>query len=358
MWSSVLKYKPFVMDRHLVWALVKSCVPETKAFKIRRREIPLSVYDVALLTNLPATRKHVTFDEGQGACKVEEVVKAAMDGHLMRERGRGAGVLLSGSNRGNEGEDPIEEKFANAWLCNGTSCMACHYPNRSNVCGRLCAIGMVFEHTNLYVHADDKGVPGIASWMNLYVGCKYDAAQLISSIKDNQVQAALRTAKEALRLEKEAHAAMKKELELMRSLLMGRGKKNSVPGVGQNEGLYADAFEPRIATSERDDSDTLRTKLHTSDVASDEDVEDREHLGERDLTFMVGTVDDLSLDAGMLHEEGNAVPMLECDINHLVTLVKRGRYTTVVKGVSPALQRGYREVLSNGIPQRSRYHRT
>ena len=90
---------------------------------------------------------------------------------------------------------------------------------------------MVFEHTNLYVHADDMGVPCIASWMNLYVGCKYDAAQLISSIKDNQVQAALRTAKEALRLEKEAHAATKKELELMRSLLMGKGKENSVPRV-------------------------------------------------------------------------------------------------------------------------------
>jgi len=43
------------------------------------------MFDVALLTGIPATRKHVTFDEGQGVCEVEEVVKVAMDDHLMRE---------------------------------------------------------------------------------------------------------------------------------------------------------------------------------------------------------------------------------------------------------------------------------
>ena len=46
------------------------------------------MYDVALLTGLPATGKHVTFDQGKGACEVEDVMKAAMDDHITRERAR------------------------------------------------------------------------------------------------------------------------------------------------------------------------------------------------------------------------------------------------------------------------------
>ncbi|KAJ8421626.1 hypothetical protein Cgig2_021770 [Carnegiea gigantea] len=63
-WRPVLKYRPFVMDRHLVQALVECWNPETKAFKVGSREIPFSVYDMALQTGLPATGKQVTFDRG------------------------------------------------------------------------------------------------------------------------------------------------------------------------------------------------------------------------------------------------------------------------------------------------------
>ena len=82
---SVLKYKPFVMNRHLVHALVESWVPESKAFRIGRREVPFSVYEVALLTGLRATGRHMTFDQGEAPCEVEDVVKAAMDDHISRE---------------------------------------------------------------------------------------------------------------------------------------------------------------------------------------------------------------------------------------------------------------------------------
>ncbi|KAJ8421579.1 LOW QUALITY PROTEIN: hypothetical protein Cgig2_010418 [Carnegiea gigantea] len=71
--SLVLRYKPFVLERHLVRALVECCVSKTKSFRIARRHVPFLVYDVALLMGLPATRKHVTFDEGQGECEVQEV---------------------------------------------------------------------------------------------------------------------------------------------------------------------------------------------------------------------------------------------------------------------------------------------
>ena len=88
MWSPVLKYKSFVMDRHLVRALVESWVPESKAFRIGRREVPFSVYDVALLTGLPTTGRHVTFDQVEAPCEVEDVVKASMDNYMSRERAR------------------------------------------------------------------------------------------------------------------------------------------------------------------------------------------------------------------------------------------------------------------------------
>ena len=39
----------------------------------------------------------------------------------------------------------------------------------------------------MYPQADDKYVSCLASWVNLYIGHKYDATVLISSIKDNQV---------------------------------------------------------------------------------------------------------------------------------------------------------------------------
>ncbi|KAJ8428376.1 hypothetical protein Cgig2_012523 [Carnegiea gigantea] len=87
-WSSVLKYKPFVIDRHLVRALVESWALETKAFRIDRREVPFLVHDAALLTGFPTTRKHITFDEGQLAYEEEEVDKAAVDDYLTRERAR------------------------------------------------------------------------------------------------------------------------------------------------------------------------------------------------------------------------------------------------------------------------------
>jgi len=44
-----------------------------------------------------------------------------------------------------------------------------------------------YEHTNLHAYADEKCVPRIASWVNLYVSQNYDATVLISSMKDNQV---------------------------------------------------------------------------------------------------------------------------------------------------------------------------
>ncbi|KAJ8422759.1 hypothetical protein Cgig2_024398 [Carnegiea gigantea] len=255
------------MNRHLVLALVESWVPETKAFRIGQIEVPFPVYDVAFLTSLPAIGKHVTFDEGQGACEVEEDVKAAIDGHLTRERVR-YGVALR--------------------KCYDGSMLLL------NLIGIMCAVVWFYEHTDLYAHADDK----------------YALRITIPFLEVRELE------------RREAIVKAFSETDDFNAY------EDSVLGDTQNEELELarGATETRIATSECDDNDTLRTKLHTADVASAEDVEDREPLGEHHLTFRVGTINDVTLDDGMLHKggndmdgatyttEGNVVPTLECDI--------------------------------------------
>ncbi|KAJ8435320.1 hypothetical protein Cgig2_022921 [Carnegiea gigantea] len=204
------------MDRHLVRSLVEGWNAETKAFKVGSREIPFNVYDVALLTGMPATEKQVTFDRGISASEVEEVIKATMEDHLARERNRRRSARLDvrlysnyvtvmvglckqnntpeslghgrvqlvgghlelpgGSNRGDKAEAVFEEELADGWLCDDTS-------------GGVMCVQQVwfYKHTNLYAHADEICVPRITSWVNIYVGRNYDATVLISSVKDNQV---------------------------------------------------------------------------------------------------------------------------------------------------------------------------
>ncbi|KAJ8429909.1 LOW QUALITY PROTEIN: hypothetical protein Cgig2_025339 [Carnegiea gigantea] len=287
MWSPVLKCKPFVMDRHLVHALVKSWVSESKAFRIGRREVPFSVYDVALLTGLPATRKHVIFDEGSSI-----------------------GVELPiGSNRGHKGEDPIEEKLVDAWVRNETSGMV-----------------WLYEHTKLYAHADEKCVPCIISCVNLCAasmmlhssfrpsrtirwgtGCAVhvrvsdslracgDGAMLMCRLllslrcgtwREGKMREERQTVTEALTLGRVAHAATKKELEHMRALLMGRDwGGDSLPGGTQNEGLQstdgdgegsAHASDRRVSTSQGDDRYSFHTNFHNADVGSAKDAQECE----------------------------------------------------------------------------------
>ncbi|KAJ8430116.1 LOW QUALITY PROTEIN: hypothetical protein Cgig2_007089 [Carnegiea gigantea] len=87
-WSLVLEYRTFLMERHLVHALLQAWNPESKCFKLGRREVPFSDFDVALLTGFPATRMHVAFERSDGGSEVEEVLKRAMEEHVCTERQR------------------------------------------------------------------------------------------------------------------------------------------------------------------------------------------------------------------------------------------------------------------------------
>ncbi|KAJ8444590.1 hypothetical protein Cgig2_013869 [Carnegiea gigantea] len=263
------------MDRHLVWAFIKSWILEMKAFKIGQREVPFLVYDVALLTGLPTTGKHVPFEWGQGACEVTEVVKAAMDDYLTRERT--SMKLPSGRNRGNEREIPVKKNL--------------------QIHGFAMTLQVWFyEHMNLYPHADNKYT---ASMMPR---CSF---RLLRTTRWGRGEPP--RDQEVLRIEKEAHAAMRKELEYLRALLMVRGQEDSVPACRQKEALNGEAHETRIATSDQYDNDTLPSKLHNAGLASVKDVEKCEQLLERKQTSTLHTVPDFSVDDDMLCDRGDDI---------------------------------------------------
>ena len=85
-WRLVLEYRTFLMDRHLVQALLQAWNPKSKCFKVGRREVPFSHFDVALLMGFPATGKRIAFEMSDGGSEVEQVVKGAMEKRVCRER--------------------------------------------------------------------------------------------------------------------------------------------------------------------------------------------------------------------------------------------------------------------------------
>ncbi|KAJ8436143.1 hypothetical protein Cgig2_033638 [Carnegiea gigantea] len=328
-WNPILKYKPFVMDRHLVRALVESRLPVLKAFRIGQREAPFSVSDVALLIGLPAMGKHVTFDQGW---------RTAIDDHISRERARqqtgradmrmyqnyvSVIIELCKNNRGHKREDPIEEKLADAWVRNDTSA---HFDSQgqsggvddvlfsSKVSDSLRAAVMVI-------------VPYLEVWdlerreatVKAFSDTEDFNAYGITNIEEflRRTREALQTAIEALALERVVHATTKKKLEHMRTLVMGSSWGDSLLGGIQNQGLQcangdgegsAHASDRRVSVSQGDDKYLFHTHLHTADVGSAKDAQEHEPFGDamqhQGETEMV---------AALHATEEDVVPTLACD---------------------------------------------
>ncbi|KAJ8426203.1 hypothetical protein Cgig2_008920 [Carnegiea gigantea] len=149
-----------------------------QSLRIGWREVPFLVYDVALLTGLPATGEHVTFDRG-------------------------------GSNRETKEKISMKKNFQMHGFA-----MILHF----------------YEYTNLYAHTDDKCVPRIIlpflevrelERREVTVKAFSETDDFNAYVEDAQerfrrTKEALWTAKKALRLDKEAHAATKKKLEYIR----------------------------------------------------------------------------------------------------------------------------------------------
>jgi len=90
-WGPVLEYKKFAMDRFLVQALIQLWDPQSLSFRMGRRQVQFSQYDVALVTGLPATGREVVFSRGETVGEVEQLVMAAMEEKLEKERGKRRG---------------------------------------------------------------------------------------------------------------------------------------------------------------------------------------------------------------------------------------------------------------------------
>ncbi|KAJ8427089.1 hypothetical protein Cgig2_011289 [Carnegiea gigantea] len=248
--SSILKYEPFVMDRHLVHALMESWVPESKAFRIGRREVLLLVYDMALLTGHPTTGKHVTFDHGEDPCEVENMSQTVCS-------------FLA------EAMEDTKEKI----------------PLRRNL--QMHGFAMILQ---IIPYLEVRDLEGREATVKAFNDTEDFNAYSIISIEKclRRMREALRTT-EALTLERVTHAATKKEPEHMRALLMGRGRGEQFPRGTQNEGLQCagrdgegsvHASDRRVSTSQGNDRYSFHTKFHNADMGSAEDAQERKPFGD------------------------------------------------------------------------------
>ena len=73
-----LEYCDIGMERHLTLALIKCWVPRWKTFRIGGRRVPLSVFDVALMTGLPATGRIVELDGEEVSSEVGLLIRGRM----------------------------------------------------------------------------------------------------------------------------------------------------------------------------------------------------------------------------------------------------------------------------------------
>ena len=83
----MLDYRSFVIDGHLVRAMIECWNTDTKSFKIRQRKVPFSLYDIDT-TGLPTHGKPFSFEHSEVTYEIQELLKTAMDDHASRDRGK------------------------------------------------------------------------------------------------------------------------------------------------------------------------------------------------------------------------------------------------------------------------------
>ena len=93
--APVLKYCSLSMERNLALALVKAWVPRRRAFRLGERLVLFSVFDVALLTGMPATGERVDFSEEHVTTEIGDLVRQRVNEveqqELRRRKGRARG---------------------------------------------------------------------------------------------------------------------------------------------------------------------------------------------------------------------------------------------------------------------------
>jgi len=62
----------------MVQEVIKAWNPKAKAFRLGHRKVPFLYFDVALLTDQPATGRAVVFERGKGIREVKQLLMAAI----------------------------------------------------------------------------------------------------------------------------------------------------------------------------------------------------------------------------------------------------------------------------------------
>ncbi|KAJ8423069.1 hypothetical protein Cgig2_009338 [Carnegiea gigantea] len=78
MFTTTLEYGGMEMDLHLTLVLVKCWVPRWKAFRLVGRHVPFSVFDVALMTGLPALGTRIELDRLEVSTEMGRLVRERM----------------------------------------------------------------------------------------------------------------------------------------------------------------------------------------------------------------------------------------------------------------------------------------
>ncbi|KAJ8446950.1 hypothetical protein Cgig2_006578 [Carnegiea gigantea] len=297
---------------------IRGMNPKSKYFKLGRREVPFSHFDAALLTGFSATGKRIAFERSNGGNQVEQVLKGAMEEHVCRERQRrrtgqkdmriyrnyvsvlielfrvsntvervtmfkklytflvvsgllfprGAGdaawdlvhvveevdrvgeynwAEAGARDGGKPGEDGEHEELANQWVCDNPP--------------------------------DERKVPRLSSWVNLYKGKKYDAGVVVRKLKDSEgvismeerlqrVRDALKKERDALAKEREVHATMKKELAELKEAVVMKTAVEDILEFGRPQGLHSTEDAPEKPTA---DEEGTNTDIFTLDMGGEAD---------------------------------------------------------------------------------------
>ncbi|KAJ8423597.1 hypothetical protein Cgig2_030663 [Carnegiea gigantea] len=157
-WRPLLQYREIGMERHLPLALIKYWVLRWKAFRIGGGRVPFSVFDVALFTSLPATRRRVELEGEELSMEVGILVRGCVaDWEEEEMASRVPGRL--GRN------DDSFETMSLLW--------------QSYV--------WFYEHTTRFGDQDKKQFPRIDNWVKVDHGGRYDADELLRDIKEGEV---------------------------------------------------------------------------------------------------------------------------------------------------------------------------
>ncbi|KAJ8447136.1 hypothetical protein Cgig2_022865 [Carnegiea gigantea] len=170
-------------------ALLQAYKPESMCFKLGQREVPFSLFDVALLMGFPATRKHVAFERSDGGSEVEQVLKGAMEERVCKERWCSVDLVHVVEDVDGVGEYNWAEAVWE-FLVHTMEESREKIGNAKNL--QINGFAMIlqvwfYEHSTIYAFTDERSVPRLSSWVNLYKGKKYDAGIMVRKLKDSEI---------------------------------------------------------------------------------------------------------------------------------------------------------------------------